>query len=552
MYLLNKVKGLNRTHFLLIAVVLIALVIRCINLKDQVLFAYDQARDAQRIYGMIYQNDIKIVGPETDIQGIFNGPLLYYVLAPIYGLSHFDPNAAALFFIVLNVATIFVIYHAAKLIFDKPIIGLVASIFWALSYEQGFFARYISNASPMSLTTSLFFLGVGYFFIRKKQWGLPFSAAAIALSIHCNFYFIYLFSIYPLFWILYRPKVTVKTVISSIFLLVVLLSPWIVTELRWHFVGTQSLLHYFFSQKQSILTHNPLVFISTMLTRYYNRTSMAIYYSFIPHRFVGFSIAALTVSYLVVKKRTATTFFFVIWIMNTLPLYLFESGVHSVEVINGSIFVPLTILFAFLIVELATLKVRKLPLFAWGVALYIIVYGAMTYIQHNFVPYSVFTAAPSLLINTKQVVDYTYRQAHGSEFGICSISEPLFINTVWSFLYSTYGKQKYGYVPSWTGQLQVLNKNLIPYAHKKYATKFIIQEPMQGIPEYAPIATYYIEDTQNKLVKQSHFGAYIVQQRSFAKENGGQYKERYTQQQIDKNDSIIHLEPRFSCDVTYE
>jgi len=524
---------------------------RTINLKDNILFAYDQARDAQRVYNMVYKGDLKIVGPETDIQGIFNGPLLYYVLTPVYFFSHFNPNAAAFFFVLINGATIILVYWAAKILFNKNSIALISSLLWAFSYEQGFFARYISNASPMSTTTTLFFIGLALFFLKKKQWGLPLSAVGIALAIHCNFYFIYLFLFYPLFFYLFRQKPRVKIIIITIGIMGVLLSPWIVTELKWKFVGARSLFAYFIHQGTAASITNPLLFLLSVVTRYYERISQGIYFSFIPHKLLGFSILTMILIYSVTKKRSFSTLFLLLWTLNTLPLFAFKSGVHSVEVINGSIFVPLTILVAYGLEELSKIRMQKIPIVSIISLFGIMFYGLFSFAKNDFVPLSIHTGIPSLLKNSKKIIDFTYQQSQEKEFGVCSISEPLFINTVWSFLYSTYGRQKYGYLPYWTGQKQTLNESFIPYARKKFKTKFIIQEPMFGIPDFAPRATYYIEDGQNTLVEKKEFGAYSIQKRLFTKENGGN-TDNYSPELKKKIKEEISLVPQFSCDNIYE
>lgn len=547
----NKVKVIKHPYFLLFLIILSALLIRMTNLHDNILFGYDQARDAQRVYNMVYKGDIKIVGPETDIQGIFNGPLLYYILAPVYYFSNFDPNAAALMFVFINVLTILLVYWAAKILFNKDSIALIASLFWAFSFEQGFFARYISNASPMSTVTTIFFIGLALFFLKKKQWGLPLSAVGVALSIHCNFYFIYLFLFYPLFFILFKQKPRFKTILTTGLVLAMLLSPWIITELRWKFVGTKSLLAYFMNQGSSSLSSNPVSFVLSIFIRYYDRISHGIYLSFIPHREIGFILFTLITLYILVKKRSGAALFLIAWTLNTLPLFAFKSGVHTVEVINGSVFVPLTILVTLGISELTRIRIGKMPVVSVLCTIGIISYGFFSFINNNFITHSIHTKVPSLLMNSKEVIDYTYEKTNKKDFGICSISEPLFINTVWSFLYSTYGKQKYGYLPYWTGQHQSLNESFIPYAKKKYETKFIIQEPMFGIPTFALRSVYYIEDTQNSLVEKMKFGSYEVQQRFFTKIDGGNTDGYSLSQKKSIKEDILKI-PQFSCDNVYD
>lgn len=544
-------KLLKNPIFLLFLIILASFILRTINLKDNILFAYDQARDAQRIFNMVYKGDIKIVGPETDIPGIFNGPFLYYFLTPIYYFSQFDPNVAAFFFVLINTGTTILVFWAAKILSKKTSLALIASLLWAVSFEQSFFARYISNASPMSTATTLFFIGLAVFFLKKKQWGLPLSALGIALAIHCNFYFIYLFLFYPLFFILFKQKPKIKTLITSFIVLALLLSPWIVTELRWKFVGTRSLFAYFIHQGTSATTSNPLSLLLSIFTRYYDRISQTIYLSFIPNKQIGFAIICIILLYLLLKKRSPSILFLLFWSLNTLPLFAFKSGVHSVEVINGSVFVPFTILIAYGISELGKIKIQRMPILAILCTFGIVFYGLFCFVKNNFIPHSIHTSAPSLLGNAKKIIDYSYLNAHKKDFGVCAISEPLFMNTVWSFLYSTYGKQKYGYLPYWTGQKQVLNDSFIPYAHKKFEIKFIIREPMQGIPDFAPRATYYIEDTQNTLVEKKDFGAYEVQQRLFTKVDGGN-TDNYVPEMKKKIKEDIEKIPQFSCDNLYE
>ena len=331
----------------------------------------------------------------------------------------------------------------------------------------------------------------------------------------------------------------------------VLLSPWIITELRWKFVGTRSLFAYFIHQGTSVSATNFLSFLLSIFSRYYDRISQGIYFSFIPHKLLGFSVMAMLLIYSIVKKRSSTTLFLLLWTLNTLPLFAFKSGVHSVEVINGSVFVPLTIIMAFGISELAKIKVQKIPIFSAICILGIVSYGFISFVKNNFTTHSIHTGEPSLLVNAKKVIDYTYKNADKKDFGICSISEPLFMNTVWSFLYTTYGKQKYGYLPYWTGQKQTLNDSFIPYAKKKYKTKFIIQEPMFGIPLWVLRSVYYVEDGQNTFVEKKEFGSYAVQQRFFVKENGGNlsnYSKNLTNSIMEDLSKI----PQLSCDNIYE
>ena len=399
----------------------------------------------------------------------------------------------------------------------------------------------------MSTTTTLFFIGLALFFLKKKQWGLPLSAVGIALAIHCNFYFIYLFLFYPLFFIIFKQKPQIKIVFTTLIVLVFLLSPWIITELKWNFVGTKSLFTYFVHQGVSAKSNNLFSFLLSCLNRYYASVSQTLFFSIVPSHLIGFLLATAILIYLILKKRNTVSIFIIFWTLNTLPLFVFKSGVHSTQVINGSIFIPLTLVFAFAIDELSKFKWKAIPIVSLTSIAIITIYGFTSYWKSNFLTHTVHIGLPSLLVNAKQAINYTYEKSKKKEFAICSISEPLFMNTVWSFLYSTYGNKKYGYLPYWTGQKQTLNESFIPYANKKFETKFIIQEPMSGIPEWALRSVYFIEDGQNSLVENKTFGSYKVQQRNFIRENGGsidKYSERLKKSIYEDLDIV----PQLSCD----
>ena len=93
---------------------------------------------------------------------------IYVVLLPVYALTDFNPNAASLLLIMLNLAVIPVLYYFSLLLFKNKYIGYLAGFLWAISFEQITFAKYISNASLMPLSTAIFFLGLAVCLFQKR------------------------------------------------------------------------------------------------------------------------------------------------------------------------------------------------------------------------------------------------------------------------------------------------------------------------------------------------------------------------------------------------
>ncbi len=110
-------------------------------------------------------------------------------------------------------------------------------------------------------------------------------------------------------------------------------------------------------------------------------------------------------------------------------------------------------------------------------------------------------------------IDYAYKVG-GKNFALNTLTNPLWINTTWSYLFNWYGKEKYGYLPQWYGRDQVgLLGNNLASVSKDTKTYIFIIEPMQGIPgKYLGEELSY-EDSVTSLVEERSFGEIRVQKR---------------------------------------
>lgn len=495
----------SKIFIVLFGIFLIGLILKLINFWDIQIFAYDQARDAQRIIEILGGN-LKLVGPETDIKGIFNGPLFYYILAPVYLLSNFDPNIVNLFMVLVNLSGIFIIYYLCVILFRNKNAGLISAFLWAISYEQANFARFISNASFMSIATLVFFLGLALYFVRNNRWGLPLSVLGLGTAVHFNIYLGYLVLFYPLLFILYKKKPKVKDILLSLSLFVLILSPFLVAEIKFNFMGTKALIAYFgkhVSESGSLVSN---------LSAYPARISGALYFGFFSfNKLFSFLLLGGSLVYLYKEvKDRKSILFLLLWTFSTFPLFFFRSGVITAEVINTSIFGALTIIFGLTIYKLLTSKYSLVGLLILGA---IIVSNLSLFVDNKFKPYNLFALQTLVLKNEKEAIDYTYESAKGEKFSICALTNPVTINTLWSYLYKYYGEKKYGYIPNWSGKKQFMHSSYLPYDQEHLPRRYLIIEPLGGIPEFAKWATIYQEDQVSILEEEKRFGDLIVQKR---------------------------------------
>ena len=102
---------------------------------SHVTFGYDQARDAFQSISIIKYRDIKIMGPTTDIKGLFHGPLFWYIISPWYYLSGGDPRIARVPMILINLLNIPFIYYFVRKLFRNRIIAGISALFFTVSFE---------------------------------------------------------------------------------------------------------------------------------------------------------------------------------------------------------------------------------------------------------------------------------------------------------------------------------------------------------------------------------------------------------------------------------
>jgi hypothetical protein len=535
---------MKKTVFLLLIAILIGFFLRTFHLWNNIFFGYDQARDLQRIYEMIKLHKLKIVGPETDIPGVFNGPLSYDSKLPYYLISNFNPNIPALFLVLINLTGIIIIYYIAKSLFNEKV-GIISAFIWAISYEQANFSKYISNASLMPLFTLIFFGGLALYFVKKKNIGLIISALGLALSIQVNFYLIYLIIFYPIMYFVFFPKLNIKIILISIATFILFVSSYIGAELKFHFSASKAILDYL--QKQSSSSG-----ILENLSSYFQSFSNSLYNSiFSFNNFVIFLFFIFFSIYIYKKKKNILSINFLnIWLFSTLVLFSFKSSVIGGPTIQSSISAAIIIFFSLVVVEI--LSEKKYKIFGSIILFCIITSNLNLYFKDNFMNNKILAYQHMLYGEQKQLIEYTYKMSNHKPFSICAVTNPLFINTLWSILYKTYGENKYGYSPTWSGQKQYFIPSLMSFDAKHDLTRFLIIEPMIGIPDIAKKTTIYLEDQISVLEDEKKFGEIIVQKRRLEQNKSLlSDSQNLTSEEIQTIMITQKIDPRYSCFINY-
>lgn len=485
---------------LILTLVVLAFIIRILFIfQGGVSFHYDMARDAYEAQKIWKDGHLKILGPPTSTPGLYHGVVYYYLIAPFYMLGQGDPRIVAIFLSFINCLAIIPIVLLAKDFFKSNKWAILSGLLFTVSFEAVQYAPWISDPSPAMLTIALFF-----YFLRVwqkgDQLGLYLAVFMAALSTQFEFFFLYLFILIPVFLYIFKIRIYLKDVFISSLIVVLGLSNFFVATFKFNSWGL--MLGGFVN----IFTTGQLNFrmsFSEQFLNYINKLTELFINNFFPiNVFLG-GLLMFVVLYFVRKEK-----FILFCLFSNLPIFIF--GGHSNVYVNAGLVVP-AILGVVIVLRYLN---RYLSLLIIGLVIISNVYAIFKYSPQGQIMLVI--PIDMNLKNEMKLVDDTYRIAAGKPFSINTLTLPLWTNTTWAYLYSWYGKSKYGYVPSFYGHDQVglLGSYSLKRIEKPLDKSFFIIEPTDGIPPRFFIEELDTENSKTKLAGELSYGSIKLQVRT--------------------------------------
>lgn len=487
-------------------VFLFAFLLRIFFLKDLALtFGYDQARDAYHAKEIVSGN-LKVLGPPASTQGLYHGVFYYYLLAPAYLLGSGSPVVIAGWIAFLNSLAVFIVFYLTYLLTKKGWAGLLAAFLFAISFEATQYATWVSNPTIGVWTVPLMYLGLWAWTKEKKGWGVIATAIGLGLSIQAEIFLAY--HIVPLLLWLFASRKNIKKgeVISFVFTLVVVLSTMIISEAKFGFRSIEGFKALALGSGGNLAYAKSL---GDYLILYLNQIGRIFSFNSYPGNigYGGIFVLVLAIYSLIKKDKVGT--FLAIWLFSHISVVTL--GGTSTPFLMVGIGPAVSILIAYYLYKWWEAKYKIVTL----VVLAIIIFGNLTMIfRENSRGSTLFAIQKDMLLSKQlSAIDYTYKAAAGKPFSINSLTSPLWINIVWTYLYKWYGEPKYGYLPSWHGRSQVGQLDSLVELSDNKELKFLILEPMGGIPEQYLELTIGEEDAKSKLIEEKSFGELKIQKR---------------------------------------
>lgn len=217
----------RRTLIILAFILILASVLR-FERPTLVEFKRDEATVARIAQAIAYEGYRPAAGVNASM-GIDNLPLTLYLMALPTRIWH-DPLAAVLFTMLLNTLAVWGCYAFGKAYFDAQT-GLIAALLFAVNPWAVLYARKIW-CQNMPWATLLFFAAVFATFVKGKRWALvpAFVGVAALLGLHLSG--LAAIPILGLAILLYRDRVSPKTLIIGILAALIVVAPYIVHDAR--------------------------------------------------------------------------------------------------------------------------------------------------------------------------------------------------------------------------------------------------------------------------------------------------------------------------------
>lgn len=472
------------TLFILSCIFIFGLGLRYINLSgNNLVFDYDQIEDQFYTYTVAVDKNPAIIG--RAVYGdprLHHGVFYYYYNALPFLISKGNLFVSAYWNSFFNVFTGIILFILARLLFNKNLPGFIAAFVVAFSFEFIKFSNWLTIDTPAIFLIPLFCLSLWGVYL-KKFWAYLLLPIILGLCIQTDLSLMYLIPTTLIFWIIFRPKLpALKISLLSFFLFFLTIGTLIVTEIKLQFAGVLFLLN--FSENFSRAAELNLFKRTYLFFEDFGRNFSS---NLLPHKpDLGLYLAILIISSAVyylyhekIKLDERKGIIFLLFYLLS-PAVTLILGYHDTPWFLIGLPGGVALISGYVISKLKLVLIIPILLIIAVSNFYII----KTRPNEAYKLFDFYYDPTSYLAYQLEVVDYTYQNSNGKPFAINAVTYPLYYNGLWAYLYNFYGKERFGYTPSWLGGDQVYPYGLLPKSEGKEKTFYMLISGTKRIPEW--------------------------------------------------------------------
>lgn len=420
-------------------------------LNHNYVFGFDQGRDYLAVKNIVIDHKLTLIGAEigagaAGFQGIFQGPLYYYLLAVPFIIFQGDPYGGVVLMLLFGLGSIALGFYLGKKLFN--IIGAyIIAILLAISPPLISQSRFVWNSHPSTFFVLLTFICVYFLYRRNKKLifitsflaGIIYHfeiAVAIPVCITIIFYcsVIIRFKSFKEYLALFSGFLTAA-------------APFFLFEARHKFMGIKGIIFYVFHNQGSSTGNQPSYFISHLGAFSYNFFDTFPGFHILSQLLlIGIFIVGVIYAIIIDKneKRKKFMSFLVL-----LPFISFIVFLFLKNLVYPFYLIELTVAYIFLFVYLLWQLYESgyyigLSMFSLLIV-YFIINGFQTAGRVSLADYQDYGGTAKIK-GKIDAIDYIYKDANGKPFGLLIFTPPVY---TYDFDYVVWwdGMKKFGYAP---------------------------------------------------------------------------------------------------------
>ncbi|MCL5409661.1 MAG: hypothetical protein M1607_02255 [Patescibacteria group bacterium] len=235
-----------RFYFLLAIILSLGVFFRTYDLIGRMGFDHDADLFSWIVKDIVVNHHFRLIGQLTSADGIFIGPLFYYLLIPFFFLAKMDPIGAVIPITVIGILTVCSYYWVFARLFTRST-GLIAALLEGNLIDFVYFDRRVVPSTPTNLWVIWYFYTV-INIARGNFSVLPLLGVLIGLIWHIHIALFPALIAVPLAWVVARKMPTIKQIFWFFASASMTSVPFLLFEVRHNFSQTLSLIQNFTTQ----------------------------------------------------------------------------------------------------------------------------------------------------------------------------------------------------------------------------------------------------------------------------------------------------------------
>lgn len=407
------------------------------------LFNMDNARDLVDVREVMELKKLRLIGPTSAIEGFYNGPAWYYLLAIPYIISSGNPYSTIILQIILwSIGGFFLLKMVSK--FGRFLI-IPIGLLWIASDYISLATVYAFNPNPVTLLTPLFiFLIFKYLETNRLIFSiLTFFLGGLFFNFEMNFgIFVVPIILTSLIFTKKIHYIKSKVFWMGFLFFIICLLPQLLFDLRHDFIMTKSVVNYIKhngSQSYNLSTRFQIilgsffnVFQATLMN--HKKITIIILLLFIP----------VLTKFFKHIKRNDLIIISLVYILIPFTLYIFLPLTVNPWHLGGP---------SATLILLIGYQLKKLWDFNfWGkiigvtLTIILIFYSSSNLLKFFLIDFGKPNMDPSSYKNEVAAIDYVYKYANGQNFKVYTYL-PSVYDYPYQYLFFWYGQKRYGYIP---------------------------------------------------------------------------------------------------------